>query len=163
MTVATTNFGREYLQDRIAGEFVLARHIGIVVESADDSAVVMRAPLPPNANYKGTAFGGSLYSLAVLAGWAWVTRYLAARGLSADAVIQESSVRFLAPVRGELRASVAAPPEAEISKFRKMLQRAGRGRIRLRVEIVYGHTLATLFEGVFAAAVRRQEEPCRES
>ncbi|GAC1300295.1 MAG: YiiD C-terminal domain-containing protein [Steroidobacteraceae bacterium] len=163
MTVATTNFGREYLQDRIAGEFVLARHIGIVVESADDGAVVMRAPLAPNANYKGTAFGGSLYSLAVLAGWAWVTRYLAARGLSADAVIQESSVRFLAPVRGELRASVAAPPEAEISKFRKMLQRAGRGRIRLRVEIVYGHTLATLFEGVFAAAVRRQEEPCRES
>ncbi len=163
MTDATTNFGREYLQDRIAGEFVLARHIGVVVESADDGAVVMRAPLAPNANYKGTAFGGSLYSLAVLAGWAWVTRYLAARGLSADAVIQESSVRFLAPVRGELRASVAAPPEAEISKFRKMLQRAGRGRIRLQVEIVHGHTLATLFEGVFAAAVRRQEEPCRES
>ena len=155
MTLETTNFGREYLQDRIAGEFILARHIGIIVESADDSAVVMRAPLAPNANYKGTAFGGSLYSLAVLTGWAWVTRYLAARGLSADAVIQESSVRFLAPVRGELLASVAAPPEAEISKFRKMLQRAGRGRIRLRVEIHYGETLATLFEGVFAAAIRR--------
>ena len=155
MTSETTNFGRDYLQERIAAEFILARHIGIVVESADDSAVVMRAPLAPNANYKGTAFGGSLYSLAVLAGWAWVTRYLAARGLSADAVIQESSVRFLAPVRGELLASVAAPPAAEINRFRKMLQRAGRGRIRLRVEIVYGQRLATLFEGVFAAAIRR--------
>ena len=163
MTVASTKFGREYLQDRIAGEFNLARHIGVVVESADDSAVVMRAPLAPNANYKGTAFGGSLYSLAVLAGWAWVTRYLAARGLCADAVIQESSVRFLAPVRGELRASAAAPAEVEISKFRRMLQRAGRGRIRLRVEIVCGHTLSTLFEGVFAAAVRRQEDSCPES
>jgi thioesterase domain-containing protein len=155
VTSETTNFGRDYLQERIAAEFILARHIGIVVESADDSAVVMRAPLAPNANYKGTAFGGSLYSLAVLAGWAWVTRYLAARGLSADAVIQESSVRFLAPVRGELLASVAAPPAAEINRFRKMLQRAGRGRIRLRVEIVYGQRLATLFEGVFAAAIRR--------
>jgi thioesterase domain-containing protein len=159
----STKFGRDYLQNRIAGEFILARHIGIVVESADDSAVVMRAPLAPNANYKGTAFGGSLYSLAVLTGWAWVTRYLAARGLSADAVIQESSVRFLTPVQGELRASVAAPPKAQIDKFRKMLQRAGRGRIRLRVEIVYDQTLATLFEGVFAAAIRQQEEPCPEN
>jgi thioesterase domain-containing protein len=149
------NFGQEYLQRRIVEEFTLARHIGIVVESADDAAVVLRAPLASNANYKGTAFGGSLYSVSVLTGWAWVTRYLAARGLAADAVIQESSVQFLTPVRGELRASVAAPSDAQIDKFRKMLQRAGRGRIRLRVEIKAGETLATLFEGVFAAAVHQ--------
>jgi thioesterase domain-containing protein len=154
MTHQATNFGSDYLQNRIVGEFSLAKHIGIIVESADDDAVVLRAPLEPNANYKGTAFGGSLYSVAVLTGWAWVTRYLAARGLAADAVIQESSVRFLSPVQGELRACTTAPPDAQIDKFRKMLQRAGRGRIRLRVEIIYGGTLAALFEGVFAAAVR---------
>jgi thioesterase domain-containing protein len=155
VTPETANFGRDYLQQRIVGEFSLARHIGIIVESADDAGVVLRAPLAPNANYKGTAFGGSLYSVAVLTGWAWVTRYLAARGLAADAVIQESSVRFLAPVHGELRASVAAPPDAQIDRFHKMLQRAGRGRIRLRVEINHGEVLATLFEGVFAAAIRQ--------
>ena len=154
MTLETTHFGSDYLQNRIVGEFTLAKHIGIVVESADDDAVVLSAPLAPNANYKGTAFGGSLYSVAVLTGWAWVTRYLAARGLAADAVIQESSVRFLAPVLGALRASAAAPSEAQIEKFRKMLQRAGRGRIRLRVEINHGDTVAALFEGVFAAAIR---------
>jgi thioesterase domain-containing protein len=155
VTPETANFGPDYLQNRIIGEFSLARHIGIIVESADDAGVVLRAPLAPNANYKGTAFGGSLYSVAVLTGWAWVTRYLAARGLAADAVIQESSARFLAPVHGELRASVAAPPDAQIDRFRKMLQRAGRGRIRLRVEINYGEALAMLFEGVFAAAIRQ--------
>src|SRR5277367_3714974 len=155
MTPKSTNFGSDYLQNRIVGEFTLAKHIGIVVESADDDAVVLRAPLATNANYKGTAFGGSLYSVAVLTGWAWVTRYLAARGVAADAVIQESSVRFLTPVEGELRASTAAPTEAQLEKFRKMLQRAGRGRIRLRVEINYGETVAALFDGVFAAAIRR--------
>jgi thioesterase domain-containing protein len=155
VTTQTAKFGCDYLQKRIAGEFMLAKHIGIVVESADDSAVVLRAPLALNANYKGTAFGGSLYSVAVLTGWAWVTRYLAARGFAADAVIQESSVRFLVPVQGELRASVSAPSDAQIEKFRKMLLRAGRGRIRLRVEIIYNQTLAALFEGVFAAALRQ--------
>src|SRR6202522_1213579 len=155
MTLQATNFGSDYLQNRSGGEFSLAKHIGIIVEAADDDAVVLSAPLAPNANYKGTAFGGSLYSVAVLTGWAWVTRYLAARGLSADAVIQESSVRFLVPVEGELRASAAAPAVEQIDKFRKMLQRAGRGRIRLRVDIHYDQTLATLFDGVFAAALRR--------
>ncbi len=154
MSTPAAGFGTDYLQHRIVSEFALARHIGIVVESADDAAVVLRAPLAPNANYKGTAFGGSLYSLAVLTGWAWVTRYLAERGMPADAVIQESSTRFLAPVQGELRASAAAPSGPQLDKFRKMLQRTGRGRIRVRVDIHYDQTLATLFEGVFAAAIR---------
>ncbi|HWG72356.1 MAG TPA: YiiD C-terminal domain-containing protein [Steroidobacteraceae bacterium] len=155
MTLAIASFGREYLQQRIVGEFAVAKHMGIVVESADDSAVVLRAPLAPNANHKGTAFGGSLYSVAVLAGWAWATRYLASRGVAADAVIQESSTRFLAPVEGELRATAAAPSEVQIDKFRKMLQRAGRGRIRLRVEVGRDHIIAALFEGEFVAALRR--------
>lgn len=150
------HFGRDYLQDRIGREFLLAKHIGVAVESADDACVVLRAPLAANANYKGTAFGGSLYSVAVLAGWAWVTRYLETRSLAADVVIQESSTRFLAPVEGELRARAAAPADAQIAKFCKMLQRAGRGRIRLRVEINYGGTLAALFEGVFAAVMRQE-------
>ena len=154
MTLPIASFGREYLQRRIVGEFPVAQHMGIVVESADDSAVVLRAPLAPNANHKGTAFGGSLYSVAVLAGWAWATRYLASRGVAADAVIQESSTRFLAPVEGELRATATAPSELQIDKFRKMLQRAGRGRIRLRVAIGRDQTIAALFEGEFVAALR---------
>jgi thioesterase domain-containing protein len=149
------NFGCEYLQERIGREFLLARHIGVVVESADDDAVVLRAPLALNANHQGTAFGGSLYALAVLSGWAWLTRYLEARDVAADAVIQESSTRFLVPVEGELRARATAPPNAAIAKFHKMLQRAGRGRIPLRVDINYGGSPATLFEGIFVAAMRR--------
>jgi thioesterase domain-containing protein len=154
MAAESAGFGRDYLQRRIVQEFALARHIGVVVDSADDAAVVLRAPLAPNANYKGTAFGGSLYSVAVLAGWAWATRYLAAREFAADAVIQESNVRFLKPVVGELRARAAAPAEAQIAKFRKMLERAGRGRIRLHVEVTCGRTLAVVLDGIFAAALR---------
>ena len=154
MSTQTLSFGRHYLQERIVSEFALARHIGIHVESADDAGLVLRAPLMANANDKGTAFGGSLYSLSVLTGWAWVTRYLASRDMQADVVIQESNMSFLVPVRGELRASAAAPTGLQIDKFRKMLQRAGRGRVRLEVDIHSEQVVATHFEGVFAAAMR---------
>ncbi len=125
-----------------------------MIESADDSGVVLCAPLAPNANYKGTAFGGSLFSVAVLTGWAWVTRYLATSNIAADAVIQESTMRYLIPVQGVLRATLMSPAPSRIEKFRKMLERAGRGRIDLTVDIHHADTLATRFDGVFAAAIR---------
>jgi thioesterase domain-containing protein len=147
-------YGKAYLQGIISSEFALARHIGIVVESAGDDGIVICAPLAPNANYKGSAFGGSLFSVAVLTGWAWVTRHLASAGVAADTVIQESRIRYLVPVEGTLRATVRQPSAEQIAKFRKMLQRAGRGRISVTVEIHHDQTLATEFEGVFAAALR---------
>jgi thioesterase domain-containing protein len=151
---ADSSFGRDYLQNRIAGEFPLAQHIGIVVESVGASGVVLRAPLAPNANFKGTAFGGSQFCIAVLAGWVWTTRYLAVHQIAADAVVQESTIRYLVPVQGALRATLTTPNAEQIEKFRKMLLRAGRGRIRLHVDIHYGHRVATEFDGMFAAAVR---------
>lgn len=150
----TEEFGASFLQRLIDVDIALAKHIGVLVESADDHTLVLSAPLKPNANHKGTAFGGSLYSLAALAGWAWVTRHLAIRDISAEAVIQGSNMRFLQPVHGELRAHLLAPAAADIDKFRKMLERAGRGRIELRVELRNGTAVAALFEGLFAAAMR---------
>jgi len=149
-----TQFGVAYLQKRIDREITLAKHLGVIVETASDAAVILRAPLAPNSNHKGTAFGGSLYSLAVLTGWAWATRYCAALGIAADAVIQESTMRFLRPVQGEIRACAEIPTDAEIDKFHKMLMRAGRGRIRLRVNMHHGEILASVFDGLFAAAMR---------
>ena len=151
----TGAFGAEYLQQRIDREIMLAKPMGIIVEAANDAALLLRAPLALNANHKGTAFGGSLYSLAVLTGWAWLTRFLATRKLDAQAVIQESSMRFLKPVHGEMRACLEIPADAEVYKFQKMLMRAHRGRIRLQVKMHDGSALATVFDGLFAAAMRR--------
>jgi thioesterase domain-containing protein len=151
----TGAFGAEYLQQRIDREIMLARPMGVIVEAANDARLVLRAPLAPNANHKGTAFGGSLYSLAVLTGWAWLTRFLVTRNFDAEAVIQESSMRFLKPVHGEMRASIEIPAAADIDKFQKMLVRSDRGRIRLQVNMHEGSALATIFDGLFAAAMRR--------
>jgi thioesterase domain-containing protein len=84
----------------------------------------------------------------------WVARYLDAAGRTADAVIHESSMQYFAPVRGTLRASLCPPAAPLVEKFEKMLQRAGRGRIRLQVDIHQGSVLAAHFDGVYAAAVR---------
>jgi thioesterase domain-containing protein len=147
-------YGAAYLQRRLMSEFALAVHLGVEVECAGDESVVLRAPLVANANHKGTAFGGSLFSLAALAGWAWLTRYVAQQGIAAEAVIQDAQIDYLLPVSGELRAVLQAPNPLEIERFRKMLRRAGRGRLLISVDIHSDESLATRFSGVFAAAMR---------
>ena len=56
-----------------------------------------------------------------------------------------------------MRASVEIPAGPEVARFHKMLLRAGRGRIRLSVQVRHGGSVAAIFDGVFAAAVRRGE------
>jgi len=147
-------YGVQYLRQRIHAEFPLARHIGIEVEFAADHGLVLSAPIGPNANHNGSAFGGSQFCIAVLTGWAWATCYLAARQVTADAVIQESNIRYLAPAYGPLRAILQPPLPEAVDKFRRMLRRAGRGRIRLDVEVHDGAKLVTRFRGVFAVSIR---------
>jgi len=147
-------YGAAYLQRRLLGEFALAVHLGVEVESAGDESVVLRAPLGANANHKGTAFGGSLFSVAALAGWAWLTRHLAQQGVAAEAVIQDAQIDYVLPVTGDFHAVLHAPGPQDIARFGKMLRRAGRGRLQISVDILVRGSLATRFHGVFAAAMR---------
>ena len=47
----------------------LTRAMGLRVESLGEGGIRMNAPLEPNVNDKGTAFGGSLAAILTLAGW----------------------------------------------------------------------------------------------
>jgi hypothetical protein len=54
-----------------------------------------------------------------------------------------------------MRSCLEIPADEEVDKFQRMLERADRGRIRLQVKMHEGSVLATVFDGLFAAAMRR--------
>ena len=61
----------------------LTRALGVSVLAAGQQGVNLAAPLAANINHQSTAFGGSLASLAILAGWSWVWVHLRAGGSKA--------------------------------------------------------------------------------
>ena len=65
----------ESLRTRLA-LIPLVREMQIEVLGEAEGRLRLRAPLAPNVNDKGSAFGGSLASLMTLAGWALATRKL---------------------------------------------------------------------------------------
>jgi thioesterase domain-containing protein len=138
------------LEKRILTDIPLARHIGVRVVEFDGSSLALGAPLAANSNHKGTAFGGSLFTLAVLAGWALLTAKLRERGVEGELVIQDSRVRYLLPVVGDLVARAVLPAGPELERFLRAVDRYRKGRIRLHVVVEHAGREAVHFEGTFA-------------
>lgn len=139
-------------------EIPLSRDMGVTVTSMENGALELGAPLEPNLNHKRTAFGGSLYSLAVLSAWGTVRRILKdARLDDCHVVIVEGALSYLKPVAGEFRARCEGPSAAEAEKFRQAVIRKGKARLALRCEVrpadaEPGDGPSAAFQGVFAAS-----------
>ncbi len=126
--------------------------MGVEVESSDAEGLVLIAPLEPNHNHLGTAFGGSLSAIATLAGYGVV--WLALGDPDAHVVIGDGTLRFRRPVTKSIRAICVSPEPPVMQHFREEFDRAGRGRLRLQVTIEEDGEVAVEFEGTFIA--RRQ-------
>jgi thioesterase domain-containing protein len=138
------------LEQTLYAEIPLTRAMGVTVAHFDATGLTLSAPLEPNINHKSTAFGGSLATLATLAGWGLLQLVLRERP-PVTVVIQESSVQYLRPVAEDLRASCALPRAEALEKFLRLLARKGMARIELEVLIPAGGETAVKFRGLFVA------------
>jgi thioesterase domain-containing protein len=135
----------------------LARHVpitqamGIRLRSFDAAGVVMTAPLAPNLNDKGIAFGGTLASLLSLAGWALSDLVLREGGLSADVIIAASRIEYRLPVAGEIVARCPMPPAEEVARFVDSYRSQGRATWELRAAVDGEAGEAATFKGRYVA------------
>ncbi len=127
----------------------LTQAMGVALESYDGAQLIVTAPLAPNHNHLGTAFGGSLSALATLTGYAMLWLQLGDR--NAHIVIRESTIRYKRPVRGTLRAICQRPDEATLTEFRATFAVTGKARIKIQVRIEHAEQICVEFEGDFVA------------
>ena len=144
------------LEHEIQKTIVLARAMAVAVDDYDGDSLTMSAPLAPNVNDKGCAFGGSLVSLMTLAGWGLVKLALDRQGRDCDIYVQDSDVRYLAPVWNDFAATARLVDRESFTAMFEALTLRGRARTRVRciVPLPDGTAAATL-EARFVAIERR--------
>lgn len=125
--------------------------MGVHIHAYDNGALQLNAPLAANLNDKGNAFGGSLASVMTLCGWVLVSLKLAEAGVQADVYVADSSIRYRAPVYGELQASARLAPGQDWQDFLEQVSKRGRARITLRAQTEGG---AAELEGRFVAIAK---------
>ena len=139
------------LQATLHHEIPLSHAMGIVVDGYDSSCLTLKAPLAANINHKDTAFAGSLNALATLTGWSLIWLLLRERGDDAQIIIQESRIQYLLPVPDEFAAQSCHPPDEQVERFLHILQRRGKARLDLTVQILREERVAVLFHGRYIA------------
>lgn len=112
--------------------------------------VEITAPLAPNLNHRGTVFGGSIATLAIVAGWTALSQALRERGVSARLVIQRSECDFVAPAGAEFCA-VCELPAAASARFFTALGKRGRARITLASTLRAGAATVARAQGTYVA------------
>ena len=127
----------------------LTQSMGVTLESYDGTQLVVTAPLEPNHNHLGTAFGGSLSALTTLTGYAMLWLELGDR--QAHIVIRESNIRYKHPVRGTLRAICPRPDEVSLAAFKSTFLSTGKAHLRLQVQVLHAEQVCVMFEGDFVA------------
>jgi thioesterase domain-containing protein len=133
------------------GEIPLTRAMGMAVTAWDGQAVTLTAPLEPNLNHADTAFGGSIASMGIMAGYCLAYLILAERKISNRLLIQQSSVEFLRPIDGEMTARACVP--ADVAAFVELLEKKRRARLTLTAAVSCKGLLAARHTGVYVAMV----------
>lgn len=136
-----------YLHDHIP----LTRHLEVTVIELSGGRVVLSAPLPPNVNHRDTAFGGSLVSVAILAGWSWLHARLTALGKRQRLVVSQSTATFSHPVDGTFLAVCEAPADAEFQRFLRLLDRKGKARLLLESHVLCRDVVAVEHAATFVS------------
>ena len=129
----------------------LTRAMGVSAIDVGEQSVTLGAPLAPNINHNGTAFGGSASAVAMLAAWSLLRTRLDAAGVIARLVIRRNTMEYEAPIAGdfEAHASIAEPGDWET--FLTVFQRRGKARIRVSTVLEQDGLIVAQFAGEFVA------------
>ncbi|MDZ3824584.1 MAG: YiiD C-terminal domain-containing protein [Pseudoxanthomonas sp.] len=137
----------------------LAAAMAVSVTAVDASGMALSAPLAPNRNDKGCAFGGSVASLLTLASWGSVLAALGGQGEAAEVYVQDSHIEYLAPVFQTLHARAGLAVDDAGAAFLAAWRARGKARVATRAELVLDDgTVAARLSARFVAL-----DPARRS
>jgi len=137
----------ESLQSLFHEQMPLTRAMGLMVKTCNREMVELRAPLSLNHNHLGTAFGGSLIALATAAAYGMLWTLIGETG--SHLVIQSSNMRYMKPVRGDLKAICYSPAQEAVQEFIQTFQSKGKARIQCEVSLYENDLPAAVFTGIF--------------
>ena len=156
-----TEMALEELERLIVEEMPITQHLEFSLAADEDGRVHASAPLQPNANHMGSAFGGSLSMLATVTGWAMMHRVVedAVEDMKrrVEVMIQESDIEYLRPVYDNISVICERPDEDALERFEQMMERWGRARLELKCKIDAAGERAVTFMGKYVAMAKGEE------
>jgi len=148
----------DHVRTKLREQVPLVAHMGIDVISWDGSTVIVEAPLGPNINTHGTAFGGSLYCVGAMTGWSALHLTLMDAGHMPSVWLAKGEVSYLQPVRGILRAQTTISPELR-QQIIQGYEEKGRVKAAIDVVVKEGDADAVSLSALYVAMTQDPQTP----
>lgn len=141
------------------GEFIrksvpLTESMKLTVEEISDFSVRIGVPFEPNTNHYGTAFGGSISIMGIVAGWALLHSKISDDKIVCRLAIGESRIKFIRPASSDFYAVCNTLNEANWKDFISEFLSVGRASIKLTTEVRSGDDVIAVQEGMYFALPR---------
>jgi len=129
--------------------------MGITVAGYTGTQLKLSAPLTENINHQQSAFGGSLFSVAALAGWGLLQLKFTELGLDCNTVIATGEVSYRRPVYSDFECRCELP--GNWNEFIDKLKANGRASLTLSPQIIVDRQPAMILDGKYVASKRQAE------
>lgn len=141
----------EQLEELLYKEIPITQALRVSVKHLSEKSISIAAPIAENKNVHNTAFAGSIFTTATLAGWSLLTNYLQENSIKASVVMAEGSIKYKKPINGDILAQSEMPASELIEEFIQRFQAKGRARMELVIDLVEDDRVKAQLTGQFAA------------
>lgn len=138
------------LEQLLRQEIPITQALAIEVLALETDRVTVKAPFEQNKNIHNTAFAGSIYTTATLAGWSLVTNFLKSNQLSGSVVLAKGEIKYLKPINGDIIAKAEFEKEEGTAKLLHQLNNKGKAKITLTINVVEEEVTKAQLVGTFA-------------
>ncbi len=117
----------EKLNEYILSNIPILTSVNLSVKELTENSIKLTAPLYENRNHYGSAFGGSIATLGIVAGWAILTYKIKEEEVPATLVIKSSHTEYKRPVTNEFYAEVIIEDDDWYKLKNKFLEKGKSG------------------------------------
>lgn len=120
-----------------------SKFMNVSIKKIDEHTISLSCPLSPNHNHLGTAFGGSLSTMLILAAYCQTYELIGGRG---HVLIKASETKFLRPVAEEILSLSYAPEKKNREAFLETFKRKGKAGIEVEavIKLASGEVACTM-------------------
>ena len=139
-------------KNELLASIPIVKGMDLDIQLVEVRKIVLSAPLNKNINYEGTAFGGSINTLAIFSCYLLTHHILKSNTVSFKSlVIQNSEINYLEPVSSNFLAT-AEVDQYSLDRFVSTMARRRVARLSVQSKITVDEKTKCLFNGRFVAS-----------
>ena len=142
------------LQNKLHNEIPLTKMMEIKVQEYNEKELITTAPLEPNINDKGTAFGGSLATMTIISAWSLCWLITEELGLqSNNIVVIKNEHSYKKPVTKDIVCFTTKPSIEEIEILKNKLLTKKSASIKIKSQIIEDGEICVDFMGYYVIKI----------